>query len=88
MRHFPILSFFLYLLLLLFFLEGRGGGSKLSIMIGALKRNRTEQPPPPRPNLPENKDELRKSHNMPFIWGRWGELMKSFCLFCQKIALQ
>ena len=80
-----IFPFFIYLLLLLllwlllfylsiyycyyyyyFFLGG--GGSKLSIMIATLKKNRTKQPPT---HPPENKDELRKSQNMPwFIWGR------------------
>ena len=55
-------------------------------MIATLKKNRMEQPSPP-PHPPENKDDLRNSHNMPFIWGRRGELMKSFCLFCQKTAL-
>ena len=67
---------FIYLLLLLllfylsiyyyyyFFWEG----SELSIMIATLKKNRTKQPPT---HPPENKDELRKSQNMPwFIWGR------------------
>ena len=61
---------FIYLLLLLllfylsiyyyyyFFWEG----SELSIMIATLKKNRTKQPPT---HPPENKDELRKSQNMP-----------------------
>ena len=56
-------------------------------MIATLKKNRMEQPPPPPPP-PENKDDLRNSHNMPFIWGEMGELMKRFCLFCQKTALR
>ena len=76
MRHFPILYLFItiiiiiiiilfiYLLLLFFFWEG----SELSIMIATLKKNRTKQPPT---HPPENKDELRKSQNMPwFIWAR------------------
>ena len=96
MRHFPILSFFLssssssssyyyyYFIIIIIFC---GGGSKLSIMIATLKKNRMEQPPPP-PHPLENKNDLPKSHNMPFFGGRWGELMKSYCcLFCQKIAL-
>ena len=78
---FPLFIYlFIIIIIQLFFL----GGSKLSIMIATLKKNRTKQPPT---HPPESKDELRKSHNLPFIWGRWGELMKSFCLFCQKTAL-
>ena len=63
MRHFPILDFFL----------GGGGvakGSKSSIMIATLVKNRMKQPPPLHP--PENKDKTRESQNMPFIWGGGG----------------
>ena len=67
---FPLFIYYYNYYYLLFLGGGGGGGSKLSIMIATLKKNRIEQPPPPHP--PENKDELRKSHNMPFIWGRWG----------------
>ena len=55
---------FIYLFIIFFFL---GGGSKLFIMIATLKKIGMEQPPP---HPPENKNDLRKSHNMPFIWGR------------------
>ena len=78
----PILIIYLFIIIIFFW---GGGRPKLSIMIATLKKNRIERPPPPHP--PENKDELRKWHNMLFIWGRWGELMKTFCLFCQKTAL-
>ena len=67
---------------------GGGKGSKSSIMIATLVKNRMKHPPP---HPPENKDKTRESQNMAFIWGEmgWGggELMTSFCLFCQKTAL-
>ena len=84
MRHFPII-YLLLLLFYLFFLGGGGRGSKLSIMIATLKKNSMEQPPHPPIPL-ENKNELRKSHNMPFIWGRWG-VNEKFLSILSKTAL-
>ena len=69
MRHFP---FFLFIYLSIFFWGGgEGGRAKLSLMIATLKKKRTKHPPS-LPHPPENKDELHKSQNMLFIWGRWG----------------
>ena len=78
---FPLfLSFFLLLLFLLllfiiviiFFVGGGGGSLNYPSWLQPWKR--IEWNSPSRPHPPENKDDLRKSHNMPFIWGRWGEL--------------
>ena len=80
MRYFPILQFLW---------GGRGGGgSKSSIMIATLKRiERNRKPPIPL------KTRIRhvKAKACHLFGGRWGwgggELMTSFCLFCQKTAL-
>ena len=65
--YFIYLFIIVIIIIIIIFFWG-GGGSKLSIMIATLKKNRTKQPPT---HPPENKDELRKSQNMPwFIWGR------------------
>ena len=82
MRHFPIIYLFITIIIIIiiiiiilsiyyyYYYFFFGGGSKLSIMIATLKENRMEQPPTHPPEN-KNKDELRKSQNMPwFIWGR------------------
>ena len=85
---FPFLLFiclFTYLFMLFIFFS-LGGGLNYPSWLQPWKRIEWNTP---LPHLPENKDELRISHNMPFIWGRWWELMKRFCvLFCQKTALR
>ena len=48
MRYFPFLLF-IYLFIYLFIFFFGGGGSKLSIMIATLKKNRMEHPPPAIP---------------------------------------
>ena len=82
MRSFPILQF----------LWGGGGQGRGWFEIihhdCNLEKNRKEQK---TSHPPENKDKARESQSMSSIWGEmgWGggELITSFCLFCQKTAL-
>ena len=61
---------FIIIIIIIYFFGGGGRGSKLSIMIANLEKNRIEQPPSPQP--PENKDELRKSHKCDLFGGDGG----------------
>ena len=67
------------------FFGGGGKGSKSSIMIATLVKNRMKQPPPPPSPGKQGQDTWKPKHAI-YLRG-WGQLMTSFCLFCQKTAL-
>ena len=84
MHHFPIL---LLLLLLLFFFFLGGGGQKSAIMIATLKRIEWNSKPP-IPLKTIIKHVKAKACHLVGGDGVGRELTTSFCLFCQKTALQ